>query len=177
MRKVTSTKKNLFQQHPTENSPECTHSHSGCKLIQSKSHTVVHPPARCLLPWSYQLDMFHRAVCGWISHTRINSTFYKNALPSVAALSSHQSCTPTHIVLCLVHAIIPNRHWHVHQSVGNCCEILCGSLLYVYTHYNDNVNTMKNNYGITTLFCLFHWVYFYFFQDQQIHITRAKLIS
>lgn len=87
----------------------------GRYLIQSESHTVVHPPAGCLLPWSYQLDMFHHAVCGWISHTRINSTF-KNTLPSTPALSSHQTYTPTHMP-CLVHAITPNKHCHISQKV------------------------------------------------------------
>lgn len=103
-------------------------------LIQSESHTVVHPPAGSLLPWCYQLDMFHRTVCGWISHTRINSTF-KNALLSTPALGSHQSYTPTHIMLCLVQAIMP-KHWHINQSLEGLAVAAkcCMGVEYVFTH-------------------------------------------
>lgn len=56
-----------------------------------RASRVVHPPAGCLLPGTYQVDVFHHTVCGWISHTRIKSTFKKAptiTLHSVLLLSA-----------------------------------------------------------------------------------------
>lgn len=81
---------------------------------------VVHPPAGCLLPGTYQLDVLHHTVCGWISHTRIKSTFKKspNHHPTLcaAALSFHQACTPTAVTLRLAPAITANKHYLIEGS-------------------------------------------------------------
>lgn len=38
---------------------------------------VVHPPAWCLLPRRYQLDMFHHTACGGISHAWMKKVAFK----------------------------------------------------------------------------------------------------
>lgn len=112
----------------------------GRYLIQSKPRTVVHPPAGHLLPWSYQLDMFHHTVCGWISHTRMKSTLIviiikkKHPLPQL--LSALISATLLHMLywawILKLHPINMDVTGKV-SSVGSCSEISCGSEIYVDT--------------------------------------------
>lgn len=85
-----------------------------------RASRVVHPPAGCLLPGTYQLDMFHHTVRGWISHTRIKSTFKKkkpNHHPTLcaAAFSFHQACTPTPVTLRLTPAITAYKHYLIEE--------------------------------------------------------------